>query len=125
MEKAIFSIVLMSNYIAVSISSQKKQIGILRALGARTPDVFAVFYSESLVISIINFVLATIGAFVTSVIISARIANDLGMQITFMSFGIRQVLLIFALSVATAVLASLIPIYRLSKKKPIDCISDR
>ena len=122
---AIFSIVLMSNYIAVSISSQKKQIGILRALGARTPDVFAVFYSESLVISIINFVLATIGAFVTSAIMSARIANGLGMQITFMSFGIRQVLLIFALSVATAILSSLIPIYRLSKKKPIDCIQDR
>ena len=122
---AIFSIALMSNYIAVSISSQKKQIGILRALGARALDVFAVFYSESLVISIINFVLATIGAFITSIVMSARIANDLGMQITFMSFGIRQVLLIFALSVATAIISSLIPIYRLSKKKPIDCIQDR
>ena len=122
---AVFSIALMSNYIAVSISSQKKQIGILRALGARSSDVFAIFYSESLIISIVNFVLATVSAFFASVIVNAKVAGDFGLQITFMLFGIRQIALMLALSIGVSLIASVVSIYSIAKRKPIDCILDK
>ncbi len=122
---AVFSIILMSNYIAVSISSQKKQIGILRALGARSSDVFAIFYSESLIISIVNFVLATISAFVACLIINAKVAGDFGLQITFMLFGFRQIALMLALSLGVSLIASVLSIFSITKRKPVDCILDK
>ncbi len=120
---AIFSIVLMSNYIATSISSQKKEIGIIRALGATKTDVFRIFYSEGLIISLINFVLSSIVAFVVSLILNASIAKDLGLQIVFISFGIRQVFLILAISILTAFIACLFCIYSIARRRPVDCIS--
>ncbi|MCM1295569.1 MAG: ABC transporter ATP-binding protein/permease [Muribaculaceae bacterium] len=122
---AIFSTVLMSNYIAVSISSQKRQIGILRALGARSSDVFAIFYSESLIIALVNFALATISALIASLAINSQIASGFGLPITFMIFGIRQGALILAVSLGISLIASLVSIFSIAKRKPVDSILDK
>ncbi len=122
---AIFSIVLMSNYISVSIASQKRQIGILRALGAEKSNVFAIFYSESLIISIIYTVLSIVIAAIIGALVGAALASDLGLQITLISFGIRQVLLMLALGLGSSLISSLLSIYSIAKRKPIDCISDK
>ncbi|MDE6474059.1 MAG: ABC transporter ATP-binding protein/permease [Clostridia bacterium] len=122
---AVFSIVLMSNYITAAVSSQKRQIGILRALGARSADIFAIFSSESIIIAVVNFVLATVSAFVASIAINAQVASGFGLQITFMLFGIRQIALILALSVGVSLFASVVSIYAISKRKPVDCILDK
>ena len=122
---AVFSILLMGNFITATVASQKREIGILRALGAKTSDVFAIFYSESLIISIINFVLATVAAWVTSLILSAQVAKDLALNVALMTFGIRQVALVLLLSVGVSLVASLLSIYSIAKRKPIDCILDK
>jgi len=44
---AVFAALLFSNFISVSISQKKKEIGILRAIGAKGSDVFKIFFSES------------------------------------------------------------------------------
>ena len=44
---------MLSNFISVSISNKKREIGILRAVGARSLDVFKIFFSESFVIGLI------------------------------------------------------------------------
>ncbi len=119
---AIFSIILMSNYIAVSISVQKRKIGILRSLGAKGKDVFAVFLNQSLILSLVNFVLSALATFATSFILNSRIVGMLGMEIELLSFGVRQIALLLLISLATTILSSFIPIYNLSKKKPIDCL---
>lgn len=59
---AIFASVMLANFIATSISYKKQEIGILRAIGSRSNDVFRIFFSESFVIAMINFVLASTGA---------------------------------------------------------------
>ncbi len=122
---ALFSIVLMSNYIAVSISSQTKEIGIIRAIGATKADVFKIFYSECLIISLINFVLSTIAAWIVSFILNASIVKDLGLEIIFISFGVRQVALLLALSIFTALIACLFCTYAIAKRKPVDCIGEK
>ena len=122
---AIFSILLMSNYIAMSISNRKREIGILRALGAKTSDVFSIFANESIIMALINTVLSVFVALGASIGLNKFFQAKYSADFTILSFGIRQVAIILLISVATAILSSLIPIYRLSKKKPIDCIQDR
>ncbi|MDE7100549.1 MAG: ABC transporter permease, partial [Anaeroplasmataceae bacterium] len=50
---ALFAFLLMFNFISVSITTKKKEIGILRAIGARALDVYKIFMSESLIIAFI------------------------------------------------------------------------
>ena len=58
-------------------------------------------------------------------IINSLIISELGMQIALLNVGIRQVVLILAVSWGSAFLASLIPTVKISKKKPIDAINNR
>ena len=122
---ALFAVLLMSNYIATSITNRKRDIGILRALGAKTSDVFAIFVNESIIMAVINSILSIFVALGASIGINKFMQAKYMADFTILSFGIRQVAIILCLSIAVAVIASLIPIYRLSKKKPIDCIQDR
>lgn len=122
---AVFAGLLLMNFISTSISYKKREIGILRALGARSSDVFGIFFNESLVIALINFVLATIATFVASTIISSVIITKLGLELVLLATGIRQVLLILGVSLLTAFVASFFPVIKIAKKQPIDAINNR
>jgi len=122
---AVFAALLLMNFISTSISYKKREIGILRALGARGSDVFGIFFKESLIIALINFVLATITTGVTCLIINSVVMNKLGLSLVLLSMGIRQVALMLGISVLVAFLSSLIPVSKISRKKPIDAINNR
>ena len=116
---------MMGNYIGTSISNKKRDIGILRALGAKASDVFAIFVNESLIIAIINSILSIIVTAFACMGLNVMIKNMTQVGYTVLFFGIRQIALLVAVSIAIAVITSLIPIYRMAKKKPIECIRDR
>lgn len=122
---AAFSAMLLSNFIAVSIANKKREIGILRAVGAKSSDVFTIFFNESLIIALINFVLALIGAIVAVIALNNTFTAQLGLSITLLSFGIRQIALMLALSIGVALIASFLPVYSIAKKQPIDSIQGR
>ncbi len=122
---ALFAAVMMANFIGTSISYKKQEIGILRAIGSRSNDVFRIFFSESFIIAIINFILSGIGVFAATQIINAVVRKEAGILITFLTFGARQIVLLLAVSVFVAFVASFIPVYRIASKKPIDAIRDR
>lgn len=122
---AVFSALLLMNFIGISISYKKKEIGILRALGARGSDVYGIFFNESLIITFINFVVSialTIGGVF---LINNLMVSELGLRLTLLSFGIRQVALLAIVSLLVAIIASFLPTHRVSKMKPIDAILDR
>lgn len=122
---ALFAAVMMANFIGISISYKKAEIGILRAIGSRSNDVFRIFFSESFIIAIINFVLSGIGVFAATQIINAVVRKEVGILITFLTFGVRQIILLLFISVFVAFVASFIPVYKTASKKPIDAIRDR
>ena len=122
---AIFASLLLSNFIANSISYKKQEIGILRAIGSRSSDVFAIFFSESLIIAVVNFILTTIGVATIVAVINYFVRVEAGILVTILSFGFRQVLLLFVISVGIAALASFIPVKKIASKKPIDAIRNR
>ena len=122
---ALFAALMLANFIGISISYKKQEIGILRAIGSRSNDVFRIFFAESFIIAMINFVLSAIGVGVATFIINYVIRNEVGILVTVLTFSIRQVALLFAVSVAVAFLASYIPVKKIASKRPIDAIRDR
>lgn len=122
---ALFAALMLANFISTSISYKKQEIGILRAIGSRSNDVFRIFFSESFIIAMINFVLSAIGVGVVTYLINYAIRVNTGILITILSFGIRQVALLFVISIAIAAAASFIPVKKIASKRPIDAIRDR
>ncbi len=118
---ALFAILLFSNFISTSISQKRHEIGILRAVGARGNDVFKIFFSESFVIALICSALASIGTAILCAVINNYISgNILGASI--FVFGPFSLLIIVATAVITATLATFIPVWLASRKKPVDSI---
>ena len=58
-------------------------------------------------------------------IINYLIRNEAGILITILNFGIRQLLLLFVVSIAVAAAASYVPVKRIASKRPIDAIRNR
>lgn len=121
----VFSVILFMTYISASVSYKKREIGILRAVGARSSDVFGIFFNEALVISLIIFGLATVASGITVALTNASLRSSYGLPITLLSFGIREIGLILLGCVATALVASFLPVLRIASKKPIDAIKNR
>ena len=119
---AVFSVFMLFNYIATSIVNKRQSIGVLRGLGAGGKDILLMFVFESLIIALINIVLATCMVAVGCVIVNMYILNVMNINIPFALFGIRQALIIFGLSIFTAVISSAMPILKISKEKPVDLI---
>lgn len=121
---AIFASLLLMNFIGTSISYKKREIGILRAVGARSSDVFKIFFSEALIIALINFILSVAAVIAMNTFIGNALRTE-GLNITLLSFGARQLLLMLAISIAVAVIASFLPVNKIARRKPIDAIKDK
>ena len=122
---ALFASMMLANFIGTSIAYKKQEIGILRAIGARSNDVFRIFFAESFLIAMINFVLSSVGVALLTFWINVSIRNNVGILITVLRFGIRQCLLLFIVSIAVAALASFLPVRKIAAKRPIDAIRNR
>ena len=108
------------NFISVSISTKKKDIGILRAVGARGSDVFKIFYAEALIIAFICFVLACVGSFVVCFFLNRSISEVLSMQL--LNFGPINIALVFGISIFVSVIATFFPVYFAARKSPVEAI---
>ncbi|MBO4539270.1 MAG: FtsX-like permease family protein, partial [Clostridia bacterium] len=119
---ALFAALMLTNFISTSIVFKRREIGILRAVGARGSDVYGIFAIESVIIALINFVLSTIATGVVTAVIAASFKKEYHISISILNFGIRQVGLIFGVAVAVALIASFLPTFRISRQKPVDAI---
>ena len=119
---ALFAALMLTNFISTSIVFKRREIGILRAVGARGSDVYGIFAIESVIIALINFALATIATGVVTAVIEASFKNEYHLSVRILDFGIRQIGLIFGVAVAVALIASFLPTFRISRQKPVDAI---
>jgi ABC-type antimicrobial peptide transport system permease subunit len=117
---AAFAILLFSNFISTSISQKKREIGILRAVGARGTDVFKIFFSESFVIAFICSLISIIGTNIVCSALNSSIASELGASI--FVFGPFSMLIIIGTALLTAILATFVPVWMAARKKPVESI---
>lgn len=118
---AVFATLLFANFISVSISYKTRDIGILRAVGARSIDVFKIFFSESLVIALICIALSCVTTTIVCSLLNAQVYTMLSGVAVFV-FGPLSILFLVAIALLTSVLATFFPVNSAAKKKPIDSI---
>ena len=112
------------NFISTSISYKKKEIGILRALGARKIDVFKVFYFEGLIMGVIDYAIAmaliTVGVTVFNSFVQAEMATS----VVVLGLTLKSFIVVGAVCFGVIFFASLLPVYKIASKKPIDAIKN-
>lgn len=109
------------NFISVSISSKNKDIGILRAVGARGSDVFKIFFSESSIITIICFILSAVSAGVVCFYLNNMFIDSI-LGIPLLNYGLINILLILGVGVVISFIATFIPVMIASRKPPVEAI---
>ncbi|MDE5563104.1 MAG: ABC transporter permease, partial [Clostridiales bacterium] len=119
---ALFAFLLMFNFISASITAKKKDIGILRAIGARTTDVFKIFMSEALIIAVICFAISALGAFGLCMLLNSIIIKDVGLSVSIFVFGPLSILCVLGIALLTALISTVIPVSIYSRKPPIASI---
>ena len=123
---AIFAMLLFYNFISVSINNKKREIGILRAVGAKRSDVFKIFYSEAFIIAIINFILSlAITIYVSYAANKAVMGSSAMITFTIMNPTFLTGLELFGIAIGASIVSSILPVTRLANKKPIDAIQNR
>jgi ABC-type antimicrobial peptide transport system permease subunit len=123
---ACFACLLLATFIASSITYQKRQIGILRAIGARGMDIYGIFWNEAIFLSLVG---GAVGLILTGVL-DAVLSKNLIAATPLVAFSIFQfswipATMILVLAFLTGTIASFLPCFIISKKKPIDSINDR
>ena len=99
---SMFSIFMIYNYIAVSISTKKQSVGVLRGLGASGKNILCIFLVESVIVALLNGLLANLFSLLGCAFVNAYIVNVMNLSVHFALFGGRQVLLIMAISLIAA-----------------------
>ncbi len=117
---AVFAALLLSNFISASITQKKREIGILRAVGARSTDVFKIFFSESFVIGVICVLLSSIASVLLCNLLNTALASEIGASL--FVFGAASFMVLIAVAIVTVVVATFIPVNNAAKKKPVDSI---
>jgi putative ABC transport system permease protein len=111
-----------ANTMFTTVLERTKQIGIMKAIGAKNHDIMTIFLMNSALVGLVGGIIGIIIGSVASTIVvlpimGGRMMNGGGNVVT-------PQLMLFALSIAVGigVLAGLIPAYRASKLKPVDAL---
>ena len=116
----VISFIVINSFVNMSIKERTYEIGVLRALGGSRKDISGIFWLESCVMGIISAVVS-IGMFVVGKVL---ITNTILEQSTFEG-AIVSFVLIVVFSILLMMLASVVPLKKINKMKPIDCIRQR
>ena len=119
---AVFAALLLFNFISASIGAKKKDIGILRAVGARGIDVYQIFMVEGVIITLLCFALGSVLSEIACIAVNAiLIAADV-FRFKFFLFGWLNALMVFAVAFVTAIFSTSVPVALAVKKKPVEAI---
>lgn len=121
----VFSIVILTLYILISIKDKKKDIGILRSLGTKISGVYKIFYTEGLIIGFISVLTSTFMIFFGIDIINNYVSKDLFYNIKPIMFDYNVIIYISVIVFLVVSVASIIPLIKISKSKVIDLIYDK
>ena len=116
----IFAALMLLNFITVSVAGKKKDIGILRAIGARKSDVFKIFFVESLFIAAVCSLVSIITAFIVQFAMDRSFIERIGVSI--LQFSPITIGLIIAIAVVISFIATIIPVINASRKPPVESI---
>lgn len=119
---ALYAAFFMYVFLTQLIRDRKKDIGVLRAVGASTADITKVFLLSSAIVTAICYVLSIILTMLASVVLNIVMSLQLGIPFQMFNFGLATFLLLLAICVAVVFISSILPIMLFSKEPPVDVI---
>lgn len=117
----IVSSIMIAIIIYTSVIERKKEIGVLRSIGARKSDVSGVFIAESGIIGCLSGVIGIALAYLLMLPINVIIFNLFRVP-NLASVVWWQPLMMFGISIVLSVLAGFIPARIAANKDPVECL---
>lgn len=116
---AVFSVLLMASSLTASLNMKSRKLGVLRALGAGKPDIFAICLVESVAVALLEMILTS-----AAVPIMCAAFNSI-FYVSLLFFGVGAFFAVFGLCFGSAALSTVLPVAKLMRKKPVDIIAGR
>ena len=119
----LFSIVMMANFIITSINTNKKQIGVLRALGMKSSGIIYIFLFEAILVGLFSFVLSAIAVFPLALLMSSLKVMYV-VEVPIILITVVEIVAMLSLSIVITCLSSIIPIIKKARTQPIKLIKE-
>ncbi|WP_438351101.1 ATP-binding cassette domain-containing protein [Paenibacillus sp. FA6] len=104
----------------ISVVERTREIGILRAIGARKKDIRRIFFSESALLGLLSGVIAVAVAWVVSLVLNNILFNNFGAEL----IQLTPVYMIFGIGISTliSVVAGMLPSSKAAKLDPMESL---
>ena len=105
----------------ISVLERKKEIGILRAIGASKKDIRRVFNAETLIIGFIAGVLGILVTYLISIVANIIVYNELGIA-NIAQLPVNASLILIFISMLLAFISGLFPSSAAARKDPVEAL---
>ena len=121
----IFTIILFMNFIINSINTRKKDVGILRAIGASSLDIYKMFYLETTLVAAFSLTISTILSIIGTNVANKLISENIFIDVVPIEYNFSIIIYTIIFIFIFVSLVSLIGFLKISKTKPIKLIYDK
>ena len=112
-----------ANTMFTSVLEKTKEIGIMKAVGARNGDILTIFLLNSGLIGLIGGVLGVVFGVLVSILLQLVINNAAGIESSSGTIiSLRSVFVALGISFFIGVISGIIPAHQASKLKPVDAL---
>ncbi len=110
-----------ANTMFTSVLEKTKEIGIMKAIGARNKDIMTLFLSNAALIGLVGGLIGVIFGIILSALLPL-LMGETGMLRSGTFVSINSIIISLSVSVFIGILAGVIPAYQASKLKPVDAL---
>lgn len=118
----LFSILMIFNFIIINIKNSTKDIGIYMSLGMNGFKISMIYFFQVLIVSVISLIIGLIGSAVFLFVLDAIFSSQSPINFSIIKYTFLGILAMFGLAFITPSIAVIIPLFNLSRKKPIDVL---
>ena len=111
-----------ANTLFTSVLEKTKEIGVMKAIGAKNQDIMKIFLFNAALIGLVGGILGIIAGILLSGALPTLMGGEIGMFRSGTAVSLNSVLLALGVSLGVGVLAGAVPAYKASKLKPVDAL---
>lgn len=110
-----------ANTMFTSVLEKTKEIGIMKAIGARNDDILIIFLFNATLIGLVGGIIGIILGAILSYFLPS-LMGDSPLKDTTISVSLNSIIIALFVSIVVGMLAGIIPAYKASKLRPVDAL---